>query len=111
MNTGTDRGYQQTFTVAGLLTMVVHNLTQDNPPANVSQGRLDFKRDRSPERTSYDLEEAKKHFRRIVSQHGWNAHAPQAVPLPTCKYAPKCYRKNPDHWKEFSHPGQPDPPA
>lgn len=23
---------------------------------------------------------------------------------PACKYGSKCYRKNPDHHKEFSHP-------
>ncbi|XP_066921282.1 tyrosyl-DNA phosphodiesterase 1-like [Clytia hemisphaerica] len=25
---------------------------------------------------------------------------------PTCKYGEKCYRKNENHWKEFSHPKQ-----
>ena len=25
---------------------------------------------------------------------------------PVCKYGKDCYRKNPDHLKEFSHPGR-----
>merc|ERR1719329_1655678 len=25
-----------------------------------------------------------------------------------CRYADKCYRKNPDHKKDFCHPGEPD---
>lgn len=25
---------------------------------------------------------------------------------PVCKYGASCYRKNPDHFKQYSHPGQ-----
>ena len=25
---------------------------------------------------------------------------------PVCKYGASCYRKNPDHFKQFSHPGR-----
>lgn len=27
---------------------------------------------------------------------------------PTCKYGASCYRKNPDHLKQYSHPGRDD---
>jgi hypothetical protein len=29
-------------------------------------------------------------------------------PRKKCKYAANCYRKNPDHFSEFCHPGDPD---
>jgi hypothetical protein len=38
--------------------------------SGLSPGRLDFKRERSPERTGYALDEAYKHFQRIVHQVG-----------------------------------------
>jgi hypothetical protein len=25
---------------------------------------------------------------------------------PVCKYGASCYRKNPDHFKQYSHPGR-----
>lgn len=157
VNTQTDTGYKSTYTMEALITMVVFNLTVDNPPAAVSQGRIDFELMFSADhpKTSYGLEDAKQHFNRIIGQHGWinwNAdgskppvYVPPPVPVlpapttsssasasacaststflssspqtvyansntkPPCRYAPGCYRKNPQHWEEFSHPGQHEP--
>jgi len=103
VNTGGPLGYQSHYTVEALLVMVVFNLTLDNPGANVASGRLDFKREKSPERTGYELSEAKNHFQRILRQHGWTAGKP------ICQFSPNCYRKNPQHWEEYEHPGQNNP--
>ena len=29
---------------------------------------------------------------------------------PVCKYGSSCYRKNPDHLRQFSHPGREEEP-
>ena len=45
--------------------------------------------------------------RKAIAHFGRAVHyrAQQFGGLPPCKYGASCYRKNPDHFKEFSHPG------
>lgn len=45
-----------------------------------------------------------------ISQHGGSSQAAQQAPKPRtpCMYAEHCYRKNPVHFQEFSHPGDSD---
>jgi len=48
----------------------------------------------------------KGHVRKAIAHFGRAIHyrAQQFGGLPPCKYGAGCYRKNPDHFEQFSHP-------
>ncbi|KJE88515.1 ubiquitin-conjugating enzyme family protein [Capsaspora owczarzaki ATCC 30864] len=108
VNTHTAAGYKSRYVMESLLWMVIINLVSDNPAAGVGPGRIDFDAMFGPQpRTGYSEDDARKHFNRIIGQHGWiNWSADGRKP---CSFAPNCYRKNPQHWAEFSHEGQEAP--
>jgi len=43
--------------------------------------------------------------KRLMADDIAGSSASTSSSLPPCKYGSECYRKNPDHFANFSHPG------
>ena len=56
------------------------------------------------ESEEYDPREDMGSYNRDFEPDEWRDDAPYKDGLPICRYGPSCYRTNPEHFKEFSHP-------
>ena len=71
MNTGRASGYRATYSMEAILQMVLYNLTCNTPGTDVTEGRIDFLREREFDRLDYSLAEGLSNFKRVAQKHSW----------------------------------------